>query len=150
MEKEMLDHEIDEGVEMNDKSRNDENLKAEKVCRIYHFGNEKTSSGNSEVISLGCDCKGELGFSHRHCAETSFGQRDNRLCEICGKTVNITSNLEDTSIFMMERNEMRLISTTLDTSRESCSPCKKSLCNFLMACLVLAFVLPWFFRDVIL
>ncbi|CAA2983701.1 Hypothetical predicted protein [Olea europaea subsp. europaea] len=75
MEKEMLDHEADEGVEMNDKSRNDENLKAEK---------------------------------------TWFGQRDNRLCEKCGKIV--TSNFEDTSIFMMEWDGMRLVATTLDTS----------------------------------
>ncbi|KAL2529060.1 uncharacterized protein Fot_21661 [Forsythia ovata] len=103
-----------------DKSRKDENLKAEKDCRICHLGNEKTISGSSEVISLGCDCKGELGFSHRHCAETWFGQRENRLCEICGKTVkNITNNLEDNSIFMMEWNEMRLAATTLDTSQES-------------------------------
>ncbi|KAL2496784.1 RING/FYVE/PHD zinc finger superfamily protein [Forsythia ovata] len=134
-----------------DKSRNDENLKVEKVCRICHFGNEKTISGSSEVISHGCDCKGELGFSQKHCAETWFGQRENRLCEICGKTVkNITSNLEDSSIFMMEWNEMRMVATTLDTSQESSRRCKKSMSNFLMACSILAFVLPWFFRVDIL
>ncbi|KAL2496763.1 RING-CH-type domain-containing protein [Forsythia ovata] len=74
-----------------------------------------------------------------------------RLCEICGKTVkNITSNLEDSSIFMMEWNEMRMVATTLDTSQESSRRCKKSMSNFLMACSILAFVLPWFFRVDIL
>ncbi|KAL2512293.1 RING-CH-type domain-containing protein [Abeliophyllum distichum] len=107
---------------MRDESKIDENLKAQKVCRICHFG---LSSAKHAVPSI--------------------------LCEICGKIVkNITSNLEDTSIFMMEWNEMRLAATTLDTSQESSHRCKKSLSNFLMACLVLAFVLPWFFRVDIL
>ncbi|KAL3821401.1 hypothetical protein ACJIZ3_007306 [Penstemon smallii] len=56
------------------KSRNNTNEDSngfEKVCRICHFGSEP-SSGESELISLGCDCKGELGSSHRHCAELWF------------------------------------------------------------------------------
>ncbi|KAL2461103.1 RING-CH-type domain-containing protein [Abeliophyllum distichum] len=74
-EKKVNDQSVIVGV---DKSRNDENLIAEKVCKICHLGKEKTISGSLEVISLGCDCKGELGFSHRHCAETWFCQRKNR------------------------------------------------------------------------
>ncbi|KAI3465851.1 hypothetical protein Pfo_022514 [Paulownia fortunei] len=125
-----------------------ESSKAEKICRICHFGSE-LSSGGSELIPLGCDCRGELGVSHQHCAQVWFSQKRNRLCEICGKTAkNINSNnAEDTAIFMMEWNEMRLVAATLDSSRESSRRCKQSFCNFLLGCLVLAFVLPWFLRG---
>lgn len=59
-----------------------------------------------------------------------------RLSEFCGNTLkNITSNLEDTSIFMLEWNDKRLIATTSDTFGESSHRCKRS---------------PWSFRDVIL
>ncbi|PIN05479.1 hypothetical protein CDL12_21987 [Handroanthus impetiginosus] len=122
-------------------SRNSESSRSEKMCRICHFGSEEY-----EIVLLGCDCRGELGFAHLHCAEVWFAQRRDRLCEICGKTAkNITSiNAEETSILVME---MRLVAASLDASRERSRRCQKSLCNFLMACLVLAFVLPWFFRG---
>lgn len=57
------------------RSRNDsEGSKAEeKVCRICHFGSEPTP-----LIPLGCDCRGELGLSHRHCSEAWFELKRNR------------------------------------------------------------------------
>ncbi|KAI3457121.1 hypothetical protein Pfo_013784 [Paulownia fortunei] len=130
------------------RSRNSKNSKAEKVCRICHFGTEP-SSRELELIPLGCDCKGELGSSHQHCAEAWFSQKGDRLCEICGKTAkNISNNAEETSIFMMEWDEMRLMAASLDTSQESSRRCKQSFCNLLLACLVLAFLMLWFFRGI--
>ncbi|KAL2529039.1 uncharacterized protein Fot_21640 [Forsythia ovata] len=86
-----------------DKSRKDENLKAEKDCRICHLGNEKNYIRELRSHFTWLRLQRRIG-----------------LCEICGKTVkNITNNLEDNSIFMMEWNEMRLAATTLDTSQES-------------------------------
>ncbi|EYU30764.1 hypothetical protein MIMGU_mgv1a024640mg, partial [Erythranthe guttata] len=85
--------------------------KEEKVCRICHFGSE-ASSGSSELYPIGCDCKGELGLSHRRCADAWFELKGNR---------------------------------SRDSSRSR--TCKKSLWNIILVCLILAFVLPWFFRD---
>ncbi|KAL0306785.1 UNVERIFIED_CONTAM: hypothetical protein Sradi_6095800 [Sesamum radiatum] len=102
-----------------------------------------------ELVPLGCDCKGELGFTHPRCAEAWFGQKGDRECEICGKTAaNVRENGEETSIFMMEWNEMRAVVASLDGSRESSRRCKQSFCNLLLACLVLAFLLLWFFRGI--
>ncbi|KAL2529053.1 E3 ubiquitin-protein ligase [Forsythia ovata] len=94
-------------------------------CRSFHQWNLLSSNNPEEIITSG----------RLLCPPP--------LCEICGKTVkNKTSNLEDTSIFMMEWNKMRIVATTLDTSQECSLWCKKSLCNLLMASLVLAFVYP--------
>lgn len=62
---------VEEGEDGDDRSRKVENS---KVCRICHFGKEL------ELIKLGCDCKGELGSSHQHCAEAWFGQKGDRYC----------------------------------------------------------------------
>lgn len=58
-------------------SRNSESTNAERICRICHFDDESSSEG-SELIELGCDCKGELGWSHQHCAEAWFWQKGDR------------------------------------------------------------------------
>lgn len=71
----------DVSVAINDddgRSRDGGGSKAEKVCRICHFGDDDQSSGDSQLISLGCDCRGELGFSHRGCAAVWFSQKGNR------------------------------------------------------------------------
>lgn len=60
---------VEEGEDGDGRSRKLENS---KVCRICHFGKEL------ELITLGCDCKGELGSSHQHCAEAWFGQKGDR------------------------------------------------------------------------
>lgn len=56
----------------------EEDLGAEKVCRICHLSNEQ-SSGSPELIQLGCNCREDLAISHRHCAEAWFKQKGNRL-----------------------------------------------------------------------
>ncbi|GFY99276.1 hypothetical protein Acr_13g0006770 [Actinidia rufa] len=78
--------------------------RAEKICRICHL-----SSENMELIQLGCGCKDQLGVSHLHCAQTWFNHRGNRQCEICGKTVKNITGIQETRIFTVEWNEMRLV-----------------------------------------
>ncbi|XP_011098376.1 E3 ubiquitin-protein ligase MARCH3-like [Sesamum indicum] len=134
-----------EGDFVVDVSRNSGNSKeAEKVCRICHL------SEDSELVLLGCDCRGELGVVHRDCAEAWFLQKGNRLCEICGKMAkNVRSNnREDATALEIESNEMRLVAATLDTADESSRRCKRSFCNLLLGCLLLAFVLPWLLRGI--
>ncbi|CAK9138008.1 unnamed protein product [Ilex paraguariensis] len=127
-----------------------ENLRAEKVCRICHLSAEQPLE-NGELMQLGCGCKGELGISHRSCAEAWFEQKGNRLCEICGKPVTNISVREDSRIFMVEWNERTLVAAAPYSSLpEGSRRCKHSFCNFLLACLVLAFILPWFLRVDIL
>ncbi|KAA8524955.1 hypothetical protein F0562_011407 [Nyssa sinensis] len=58
-----------------------ESLREEKVCRICHLSSEMSES--LELIQLGCCCKGELGVSHRQCAETWFKHRGNSIARKC-------------------------------------------------------------------
>ncbi|KAL3509112.1 hypothetical protein ACH5RR_028513 [Cinchona calisaya] len=97
---------------------NEEHLREEKICRICHLSNE-ASSGSSELIQLGCNCRGELEISHRVCAEAWFKQRGNRLCEICNTTAKNVRLIKDTRIYIMEFNEIRPMETTsLDLPRD--------------------------------
>lgn len=79
-----------------------------------------------------------------------------RVCEICGKTAKNTNNNNDNNnddggdgeMLRMEMNEMRMVIEAIDSSSERNRRCKISFCNFLLGCLLLAFVLPWFFRGI--
>ncbi|KAF8413722.1 hypothetical protein HHK36_001715 [Tetracentron sinense] len=122
-----------------------ENLDGEKVCRICHLSSDRPSE-TSNLIQLGCGCKDELGIAHRHCAEAWFRLKGNRLCEICGETAKNITGIEDNR-FMEEWNERRM-AVNYTHSAERGGGCWRGqpFCNFLMGCLVIAFVLPWFFR----
>ncbi|GAA0185582.1 hypothetical protein LIER_32870 [Lithospermum erythrorhizon] len=65
-----------------------------------------------------------------------------RICEICGEHANNITGAVDMR-FMEEWNENRSI---VDSERRRGCWQSQPLCNFLMACLMIAFVLPWFFR----
>ncbi|KAH6795533.1 hypothetical protein C2S51_036519 [Perilla frutescens var. frutescens] len=113
---------VDINGDDNGRSRNsDEDSNAENLCRICHFSDDE-STGDSQLIKLGCDCRGELGVSHRNCADAWFSQKGNRVCEICGKTAkNISRRNEeasDSARLMMELSEIRLVVETLDSSDE--------------------------------
>ncbi|KAL7102765.1 hypothetical protein ACP275_08G138600 [Erythranthe tilingii] len=121
----------------------------QRVCRICHLTSKESGSNSIELIELGCGCKGELGVAHQNCAEAWFRMRGNRLCEICGETAKNITGVSDHNGFMEEWNE----SVSGDTAGNTTSSAEnrrclrgQPLCNFLMACLVIAFVLPWFFR----
>lgn len=123
----------------------------ERVCRICHLASNqaseaKTGTSTSELIQLGCDCKDELGIAHSHCAEAWFKLKGNRMCEICGETAKNIEGVGDNR-FMEEWNEGRSVDSNGNTSNRG-GGCWRGqpFCNFLMACLVIAFVLPWFFR----
>ncbi|XP_020202520.1 uncharacterized protein LOC109788248 isoform X2 [Cajanus cajan] len=134
-----------------------ENLEGEMVCRICHLasgqpleavavGTADGATTNTDLIQLGCACKDELGIAHSHCAEAWFKLKGNRLCEICGETAKNVSDVTDNG-FVEEWNETRFMETE-NTSSSRFGGCWRGqpFCNFLMACLVIAFVLPWFFR----
>ncbi|KAL2616138.1 hypothetical protein AAZX31_08G114700 [Glycine max] len=134
-----------------------ENLEGEMICRICHLasgqrleaadvGTASSATTNTDLIQLGCACKDELGIVHSHCAEAWFKLKGNRLCEICGETAKNVSDVTDNG-FIEEWNDTRFMDSDNTSSRRfgGCL-CGQPFCNFLMACLVIAFVLPWFFR----
>ncbi|XP_010924735.1 uncharacterized protein [Elaeis guineensis] len=122
----------------------DGDWEAEKVCRICHLSPDRAEDV-AELIQLGCGCKGELEIAHRHCAEAWFKVKGNRYCEICGAIAkNITG--EEDSRFMEEWHDRRVLSSSRDSSGRGGCWRRQPFCNFLMACLVIAFILPWFFR----
>ncbi|KAK1382159.1 RING-CH-type domain-containing protein [Heracleum sosnowskyi] len=135
--------------------KTEENLDAEWVCRICHLSSDQSlesastsasASNEKELIQLGCGCKDELGSAHSYCAEAWFKLKGNRLCEICGQTAKNITGIADNR-FMEQWND-RIFSGYGIRSSERSGGCWRGqpFCNFLMACLVIAFVLPWFFR----
>ncbi|KAE9598930.1 hypothetical protein Lal_00022383 [Lupinus albus] len=133
-----------------------ESSEGERICRICHLTSgqpsEATAVGiansdsNADLIQLGCACKDELGIAHIHCAEAWFRIKGNRVCEICGETAKNVVGFADPG-FMVEWNERRLMDVESNSSRRFVGCWRgQPFCNFLMACLVIAFVLPWFFR----
>jgi len=76
-----------------------------------------------------------------------------RKCEICGEMVNNIKGV-GADKFMEEWIESGVRNSGIDInppnssqrSREEVCWHGQPFCNFLMACLVIAFVLPWFFR----
>ncbi|KAK7247179.1 hypothetical protein RIF29_42056 [Crotalaria pallida] len=131
------------------------NLEGEMICRICHIPSgqplEATAMGitnsatSTALIRLGCACKDELGVAHSHCAEAWFKLKGNRLCEICGETVKNVSGVTDNG-FMQEWNEIRFIGSGTSSGMFGGWWRGQPFCNLLMVCLVIAFVLPWFFR----
>ncbi|CAN1166220.1 hypothetical protein LINPERPRIM_LOCUS34175 [Linum perenne] len=139
----------------------DMNWDGEKVCRICHLSSEGSIEAvtaaaaaahgvtvtSMELIQLGCGCKDELGVAHSHCGEAWFKLKGNRVCEICGEMAKNITGVGDNVSFMEEWNQMRLIHGGANQPERG-GGCWRGqpFCNFLMACLVIAFVLPWFFR----
>ncbi|KAJ1402179.1 Zinc finger, RING-CH-type [Sesbania bispinosa] len=133
-----------------------ENSEGERICRICHLTSGQSSdetavdtansATSTDLIQLGCACKDELGIAHLHCAEAWFKVKGNRLCEICGETAKNVLGVTNNG-FMEEWYERRFMDNDSNTSH-SFGGCWRGqpFCNFLMACLVIAFVLPWFFR----
>lgn len=129
-----------------------DNCDGERVCRICHLSSEglldatdatATATTNSmDLIQIGCGCKDDLGNAHVYCAETWFKLKGNRICEICGETAMNIKGVGENAFL-----ERRFIRST-GFSSESSGGCWRGqpFCNFLLACLVIAFVLPWFFR----
>ncbi|KAG9137825.1 hypothetical protein Leryth_022286 [Lithospermum erythrorhizon] len=114
---------------------------SQQLCRICHLSALESGKSLVDLIVLGCGCKGDIAFAHSHCAEAWFKLKGNRICEICGEHANNITGAVDIR-FMEEWNENRSI---VDSERRGCWQ-SQPLCNFLMACLMIAFVLPWFFR----
>ena len=69
-----------------------------------------------------------------------------RMCEICGQTAKNITGVRDNR-FIEDWHDQGSTSGGVRSSVRG-GGCWRGqpFCNFLMACLVMAFVLPWFFR----
>ncbi|GAV74499.1 RINGv domain-containing protein [Cephalotus follicularis] len=128
--------------------------KVERDCRICHLGLDSGNQENGVAIQLGCSCKGDLGAAHKKCAETWFKIKGNMICEICGATAlhvageqtNEASSTTDavTATALLASSAPVIIVGTRNFWNS------RRVMNFLLACMVFAFVISWLFHFKVL
>ncbi|KAL5580862.1 hypothetical protein UlMin_013304 [Ulmus minor] len=119
--------------------------KLERDCRICHLGLESETPSSGAPIDLGCSCKGDLGSAHKQCADTWFKIKGDVICEICGATaVNIVG--EGTN----EANNATAAASTAPVILVETIWHSRRIMNFLLACMVLAFIISWLFHFKVL
>ncbi|XP_031110988.1 uncharacterized protein LOC116015117 [Ipomoea triloba] len=152
----LSDDEIDlESGELELKVHNDE-----RDCRICHLslsgsGGIDGGGGDGELepsgggaIELGCSCRGDLGTAHKHCAETWFKIKGNTTCEICGATaVNIAG--EQATTEEIDTSGVASAAPVVVSENQNFWRGRRVM-NFLLACMVFAFVISWLFHFNIL
>lgn len=118
--------------------------RSEKECRICHLALEVSTQEAGTSIVLGCACKADLAAAHKQCAEAWFKIKGNRTCEICGSTARNVNGVEDGD-FMEQWNEGSTTTTPASTEPRNFWRGHRFL-NFLLACMVFAFVISWLFH----
>ncbi|CAM8962158.1 unnamed protein product [Rhodiola kirilowii] len=127
-------------------------LKVERDCRICHLSLEAPDQTDLDVaIVLGCSCKEDLAAAHKKCAEDWFKIKGNKTCEICGaiaKNVTGPGPSEPDSI-----EHWSELNDATPPSRPTPHPTEiqnfwqgHRFLNFLLACMVFAFVISWLFH----
>ncbi|KAM3352585.1 hypothetical protein ACQJBY_024050 [Aegilops geniculata] len=120
--------------------------KDEMNCRICHLGLESAAAESGAGIVLGCSCKDDLSCAHKQCAETWFKIRGNKICEICGSTACNVVGFGDAE-FMEQWNESGNSAATQAPANETRRFWQgHRFLNFLLACMVFAFVISWLFH----
>ncbi|CAN1257205.1 hypothetical protein LINPERPRIM_LOCUS9543 [Linum perenne] len=113
-------------------------------CRICHLSLDEESGGLP--IELGCSCKDDLAASHRHCAEAWFKIKGN----VAGPTEAETA-VDQWS----EGNDQAAVAAaaaaTSGNPQAESNPARHfwqghRFLNFLLACMVFAFVISWLFH----
>lgn len=120
--------------------------KTEKDCRICHLNLESHAQESGIPIVLGCSCKGDLAAAHKQCAETWFKIKGNKTCEICGATAkNVVGSGETEFIESWNESSNNFAPPAPQTETRSFWQGHRFL-NFLLACMVFAFVISWLFH----
>ncbi|XP_061356699.1 uncharacterized protein LOC133301107 [Gastrolobium bilobum] len=126
--------------------------KVERDCRICHLSMDMTNHNHESgtPIELGCSCKDDLAAVHKQCAEAWFKIKGNKTCEICGSIArNVTGVVE---VEMTEQwNEANDASMVPPTGPAPPTESRNfwqghRFLNFLLACMVFAFVISWLFH----
>ncbi|KAK4376066.1 hypothetical protein RND71_006743 [Anisodus tanguticus] len=132
------------------------NNKEEKSCRICHLSllkcggigddDQLLEPSGGMAIELGCSCKGDLAAAHKQCAETWFKIKGNTICEICGATaVNIIGG-QVSEASNATATTMGAPSGPVVLSETRRFWHGRRIMNFLLACMIFAFVISWLFH----
>ncbi|KAK9064712.1 hypothetical protein SSX86_016094 [Deinandra increscens subsp. villosa] len=129
--------------------------KIERDCRICHMSLDSTNqdSENGIPIELGCSCKDDLAAAHKHCAEAWFKIKGNKTCEICGSIAQNVAGANEPELTenWNEANEAMSSATGPGGTTNATSDNRNfwqghRFLNFLLACMVFAFVISWLFH----
>ncbi|PIM97727.1 hypothetical protein CDL12_29801 [Handroanthus impetiginosus] len=116
-------------------------------CRICHLSLVSNSPGSGIAIELGCSCKDDLAAAHKHCAETWFKIKGNKTCEICNSIArNVICPIDIEAA--QQASEINIVTSTTSSAPPPSRSCLNGhrFLNFLLACMVFAFVISWLFH----
>lgn len=125
--------------------------KVERDCRICHLSLDATNHESGIPIELGCSCKEDLAAAHKQCAEAWFKIKGNKTCEICGSTARNVVGVNDAELAEQwnEANDTVMptaVATTAQPAENRNFWQGHRFLNFLLACMVFAFVISWLFH----
>ncbi|CAN0854620.1 hypothetical protein LINGRAHAP2_LOCUS5958 [Linum grandiflorum] len=126
-------------------------LSSSRDCRICHLGLLSNEQESGVAIELGCSCKGDLAAAHKKCAETWFKIKGNMVCEICGSTAANVAG-EQTNVALTANAAAAVSTPAAPMILVEARPAwhSRRIMNFLLACMVLAFVVSWLFHFKVL
>ncbi|CAK8538245.1 unnamed protein product [Lathyrus sativus] len=124
--------------------------KVERDCRICHLSMDMTNHESGIPMELGCCCKEDLAAAHKHCAEAWFKIKGNKTCEICGSVAhNVAGAFEvQTTEQLNEASDPSMVPPTGPSPPIETRNFWQGhrFLNFLLACMVFAFVISWLFH----
>ncbi|XP_057984118.1 uncharacterized protein LOC131168588 isoform X2 [Malania oleifera] len=125
--------------------------RAERDCRICQLSLESTNHESGIPIELGCSCKDDLAAAHKHCAEAWFKIKGNKTCEICNSVASNVAGANEVGTTEQSSEINNAISTTVASATMHHTETQSfwhghRFLNFLLACMVFAFVLSWLFH----
>lgn len=115
-----------------------------RVCRICHLNTDATNQDSGFLFELGCSCREDLAVAHKQCADAWFKIKGNKTCEICGSIAQNVSGADEAVSTTQPRNGSNYSSTNVTESRNTWQ--SHPVLNFLLACMVVAFVVSWLFH----
>lgn len=124
--------------------------KVERDCRICHLSLDAGNQDSGLPIELGCSCKDDLAAAHKQCAEAWFKIKGNKTCEICGSIARNVAGPNEVELVEQwnEVNEIAVATAapSVHTAETQNFWQGHRFLNFLLACMVFAFVISWLFH----
>lgn len=121
-----------------------------KDCRICHLSMDATNHDSGIPIELGCSCKADLAAAHKQCAEAWFKIKGNKICEICGSMAQNVVGINEAELMEQWNETSDAAAATATTHAPLLQPRNfwqgHRFLNFLLACMVFAFVISWLFH----
>nr|TKS17599.1 transcriptional activator Myb-like [Populus alba] len=124
--------------------------KVERDCRICHLTMDAGNLESGVPFELGCSCKDDLAAAHKQCAEAWFKIKGNKTCEICGSVARNVAGVNETELAEQwnQATDGAMATTTAPVQPAETRNFWQGhqFLNFLLACMVFAFVISWLFH----